>query len=170
MPWNRLATSEASARGRSGSSTSSSSDQASKTDVSRSRQPAVAARQPAASSGSARPGRPQLPQHAHVAGLEVLVEQVAGDAPLLRQRAGGGEELALALEQLLVLAVEHLDEQALLAAEVVVDEREAHARPVGHRARARAAVPVLDQHLARRVDDPVAGGLAAEGATVGGRA
>ena len=149
---------------------SSSSDQASKTDVMQVA-PAGRRRAPARRQlgvGEAR--RPQLPQHAHVAGLEVLVEQVAGDAPLLRQRAGGGEELALAYEQLLVLAVEHLDQQALLAAEVVVDEREAHAGPVGHRARARAAVAVLDQDVARRVDDPVSRGLPAEGASVGGRA
>ena len=40
-------------------------------------------------------------------------------------------------EQQLVLALEDLEQQALLAAEVVVHEREPHARLVGHRARAR---------------------------------
>ena len=65
-------------------------------------------------------------------------------------------ERALALEQRLVLALEHRDQQALLAAEVVVDEREADARP--RSATARVLVPpcaVLDEHVARRVEDPV---------------
>ena len=64
------------------------SAQSAKTDSSRPRQPPIAARQPAASSSSARPGGPQLPQHAHVAGADVLVEEVARRAPLLGQRAG----------------------------------------------------------------------------------
>ena len=55
----------------------------------------------------------------------------------------------------------------LPAAEVVVDEREAHPRAVGDRARARAAMPLLDQHLAGRLDDPVAGRLPSDRPPVG---
>ena len=51
--------------------------------------------------------------------------------------------------------MQDLDQQALAAAEVVVDLREVDARLLGHRARARAGVPVRDQHLPRRIDDPL---------------
>ncbi len=91
---------------------------------SRSRQPPTARRQPRLELLVGQPRRPELPQHAHVARADVLVEEVAGRAPLLGERAGLGVERALALEQLLVLALEHGHEQPLHAAEVVVDERE----------------------------------------------
>ena len=77
--------------------------------------------------------------------------------------------MLLALEQQLVLALEDLEQQALLAAEVVVHEREPHARLVGHGPRAGGRVAALEQHVARRVDDPPARRLAPHRAAVGAR-
>ena len=75
----------------------------------------------------------------------------------------------LALEEQLVLALEDLEQEALLAAEVVVHEREPHARLVGHRAGAGGGMAALEEHVARCVDDPPARRLAADRAAVGAR-
>ena len=166
MPWNRSATSDAVARGDSGRSGLSWCPHSANTSV---EQVAPAADRPPPAVLEllvGQPRRPQLPQHAHEAGADVHVEEVAGRAPLVGQRPGLGIERALALEQLRVLALQHRDQQALLAAEVVVDERERDAGLLRHRARARAAGAVLDQHLARRVEDLQPGLLPADGASV----
>ena len=68
----------------------------------------------------------------------------------------------LALEQQLVLALEDLEQQTLFAAEVVVHEREPHARLVGHRAGAGRGMTALEEHVARCVDDPPPRRLAAD--------
>jgi hypothetical protein len=73
----------------------------------------------------------------------------------------------LALEEELVLALEHLQQQALLAAEVVVHEREAHAGLVGDGTRTGRGMAALEQDLARRVDDPPPRRLPPHGPPVG---
>ena len=66
-------------------------------------------------------GRDHLLEHADVARLEVLLEEVARLLPLAPQRLGPGVHRALALEEAGVLALEDGEDELLLAAEVVVD-------------------------------------------------
>ena len=97
--------------------------------------------------------RPQLPEDADVPGTQVLAEVGARRQPLLGERPGPREHVALPLQQPGVLAGEDCGEQLLLAAEVVVDERGLDAGHLGDSPRRRRRVPVLGQHLSRRVED-----------------
>ena len=83
---------------------------------------------------------PELPEDADVARAEILSEVGAYRAPLPGERLSAGIERPLALEQALVLVLEDGGEQAALAAEVVVDERELDA-PLLATARVVAAKP-----------------------------
>ena len=69
---------------------------------------------------------PELPQDPDVSGAQVLTKIGARSQPLLGEGLRASEELSLPSEQELILPVEHGSEQLLLAAEVVMDEREAN--------------------------------------------
>jgi hypothetical protein len=99
------------------------------------------------------PGGPELPEDAHVARAEVLAEVTARRAPFLGERLVALVEGTLPREQAGVLLLEQRGEERPLAAEVVVDEREAHVRPVGDGAGGRACVAVVAEKIARRVQD-----------------
>lgn len=130
--------------------------------------PACSRRAPACGQlGVGEAGGPQLPEHPHVARLHVVVEEAAGRAPFIGQRAGLGVEASLALEQLPVLALEHRNQQLLFAAEVVVDERQVDLGPLGDGAGSGAAVAALDKHVAGGVEDAKACRLPASRSSVG---
>ena len=99
------------------------------------------------------PDGPQLPEDAHVARAEVLAQVGAGGAPLFGQGLRSREQSSLTLEEALVLPLENLGEQVLLAAEVVVDERELHVGAIGDRARRGACVAVFRKRVAGGIQD-----------------
>ncbi len=89
--------------------------------------------------------RPQLGLHAHEAGREVALVEGARLRPFLREAAGRAVHALLAREQLSVRRVQHLDDQLVLGAEVVIDERVVHARVAGDLAHAERGVTLPRQ-------------------------
>jgi hypothetical protein len=102
------------------------------------------------------PGRPELPEDADVPRPEILAQVRAGGTPLRGQGFDPGVERPLALEQTLVLVLEHGGQQPALAAEVVVDERELHARALRDRAHGRPSGTHAAVQLHGRLGDPSA--------------
>lgn len=93
-------------------------------------------------------GCPELPENADEAQVQVLSEVGASAPPLLREELRPDVELSLALEQTLVLVFENGDEESTLPAEVIVDERQLHARLLGDSAHRRSGVAPLTLDLA----------------------
>ena len=121
---------------------------------SRSRQPAVAARQRGRERLVRQPCRPQLPQHADVAGADVLVEELARGPPLLA-RAGRAPRRARAGARAARRSRARARRRAGRACRRSGSGRaRAHARPLGdRRACCVPPCPSLDQHVARGIED-----------------
>ena len=97
---------------------------------------------------------PQLGLQPHEAGGEVALVEAARLRPLLGEAPGRRIHALLALQQPPVRLVEHRDDELVLAAEVVVDERVVDPRVPGDLAHAQRRVALLHQPAERGVEDP----------------
>jgi hypothetical protein len=93
------------------------------------------------------PGRGHLVEDAHVAGLEVVLEEVACLLPLLPQRSVRVVHRRLPLQQTLVLRLQQGHDQLALRAEVVVDLAQRDRRSFRDPTRRQGGVADLEQRL-----------------------
>src|SRR5918999_2092662 len=104
------------------------------------------------------PSRGQhLLEHAHIARLQVVLEEVAGLLVALPQRLVLGVHAALALQEPLVLLAEQGDDERALGAEVVVQLAQRHPGLLGHLPGRQAGVAVGQQPAPGGLDDARAG-------------
>jgi hypothetical protein len=108
----------------------------------------------------------RLLQDPHIAGVQVVLEVVAGLLVALPQRQILGIHALLAGQAALILLLEQGQNQALLGAEVVVELAERHPGLLGHLAGRQARVAVGQQPAPRRVKDECAGVHARAAASV----
>jgi hypothetical protein len=94
-----------------------------------------------------------LLEHAHVARVEVVLEEVARLLVALPERPLARVHPGLPFEAPAVLLLEDGEEEALLRPEVVVELAQRHAGGLGHLAGGETAVAVGEQAGARRLDD-----------------
>ena len=115
------------------------------TSVSRSYQPASISRAAAPIVGRGPPGGDHLLEHADVARLEVVFEEVA--CPLVATPQGDilGVHRALAGQASTVLRLEQGEHHSALGPEVVVHLRQRHAGLLGHLARREPGVAVGEE-------------------------
>src|SRR5207253_9178885 len=92
-----------------------------------------------------QPRRPELGLQPHEARGEVGLIEAPRLRPFLREPARAAVHLLLAREQLAVRLVEHGDDELVLGAEVVIDERVVHAGVPGDLPGAERGIALLGQ-------------------------
>jgi hypothetical protein len=102
-------------------------------------------------------GGDHLLEDPDVAGLDVLIEEVACPLPADPQRLRGIEHLALAVQQPRILGIEDGEDELSLRTEVVVDLAERNAGGLGDRSRGQVGVALCQQAAACGGQDRRAG-------------
>jgi len=98
-------------------------------------------------------GGDQLLQHPHIAGVQVVLEEVAGLLVALPQRRVLGVHAPLAVQAALVLLLEQGQDQTLLGAKVVVQLTDRHPGLLSHLAGRQPSIAVGQESAPRRVKD-----------------